>query len=400
MAEAGRTRQQILALTATALGLGVSTIPVMMGSIGVLIKPFAENFGWSRTTVTFALTFYVLGTIIASPLVGRLVDRLGSKRVILISSLAYSAILALASQIISSPATFYACYFAIAIVGAGATPVTYSKIIANLFDAKRGLALGIALSGVGIGTALIPVIASRIIAQQGWPGVYLISAIFIAIVIIPLLLLFLPADNAQHAQKQTSGWNIIGESLQDSRFVNMGLAFLLVGVGYTGMATQLVPLMIDKGLSQGDAASMQFILGISVIVGRLLSGLSLDYIAPKWVAGVAIAATALGIAMVVYLPFGPATYAGIFLMGLSAGAEVDVMAYMTARFFGLDRYGLLYGTLNSAYFIGVAIGPVLAALTFDRTGSYAYAAIILIAALACAFLFITRITKSPSAASK
>jgi MFS family permease len=394
MVEAGRTRQQILALVATALGLGVSTIPLMMGSIGVLIKPFEEAFGWSRTTVILALTFYVLGTIIASPLVGRMVDRFGIKPVILLSTLAYAGILALASQIISSPTTLYACYFAIAIVGAGATPVTYSKIIANLFDARRGLALGIALSGVGVGTALTPIIASRIIAQDGWPDFYLYSGMFIAAIITPLLLLFLPKEVAQTSGRQSSGWTIIRDAVRDSRFVNMALAFLLVGVGYTGMATQLVPLMIDKGLSQGDAAGMQFILGISVIIGRLLSGVSLDYIAPKWVASAAVAATAIGITMIVYLPFGPATYAGIFLMGLSAGAEVDVMAYMTARYFGLSRYGLLYGTLNSAYFIGVAIGPVLAAISYDRSGSYAIAGLILIAALLAALMFIKQIADS------
>jgi MFS family permease len=397
MADAGRVRQQALALIATALGLGVSTIPVMMGSIGVLIKPFGEDFGWSRTQVTLALTFYVLGTIIASPLVGRMVDRLGVKPVILLSTMAYAGVLALAPQIISSPATLYACYFTIAILGAGATPITYSKIIANLFDARRGLALGIALSGVGVGTALTPIIASRIIAQDGWPDFYLHSGIFIAAIITPLLLLFLPKETAPISGPRSSGWTIIRDAMRDSRFVNMALAFLLVGIGYTGMATQLVPLMMDKGLSQGDAAGMQFILGISVIVGRIVSGISLDYIAPKWVASVAIAATAAGIAAAVYLPFGPATYVGIFLMGLSAGAEVDVMAYMTARYFGLERYGLLYGTLNSAYFMGVAIGPVLAAISYDRSGSYAIAGLILIAALICALMFIKKITDSRTA---
>jgi MFS family permease len=384
-------QKQILTLVAAALGLGVSTIPLVFGSFGILAGPLTQQFGWSRATISLALTFYVFGFIIASPLVGRMVDRLGVKPVILLSTLLYAAMLAIASQVVNSPATLYACYFGIAILGAGASPVTYSKIIASQFDARRGLALGVALSGVGVGTAIIPLIASRIIAADGWQQVYLYFGAFIAIAIIPLLALCLPKESLKAQSEEPGGLAVFAEALRDSRFVHMGLAFMLVGLGYTGMATQLVPLMIDKGLSQSDAAGMQFILGISVIAGRLMSGFLLDYVAPKWVAAVAVAATAVGIAIVIYTPFGAATYLGIFLMGLSAGAEVDVMAYMTARYFGLQRYGLLYGLLNSAYFVGTAIGPVLAASSFDRSGSYGFAGILLIAALIGALLFIARI---------
>jgi MFS family permease len=397
MDESERTlRKRLLTLVAAALGLGVSTIPLVFGSFGVLAGPLTQQFGWSRATISLALTFYVLGFIIASPLVGRMVDRLGAKPVILLSTLLYAVMLAIASQLVSSPATLYACYFGIAILGAGASPVTYSKIIASQFEAKRGLALGIALSGVGVGTAIIPIIASRIIALDGWQQVYLYFGAFIAIAIIPLLALCLPKESLKEQAEESGSRAVFAAALRDTRFVNMGLAFMLVGLGYTGMATQLVPLMIDKGLSQNDAAGMQFILGISVIAGRLMSGFLLDYVAPKWVAAVAVAATALGIAIVIYTPFGPLIYLGIFLMGLSAGAEVDVMAYMTARYFGLQRYGLLYGLLNSAYFVGTAIGPVLAASSFDRSGSYAFAGILLIAALIGALLFIARIRESQS----
>jgi MFS family permease len=396
MVDWAKARQQVLILIAAALGLGVSTIPLIFGSIGVLIAPFEQSFGWSRTTVTFAITFYVLGTILASPFIGRMIDKIGVKRVILLSTLAYAGMLALVAQTVQSPGAIYTCYFAIAVLGAGASPVTYSKIIASQFYAKRGLALGLALSGVGVGTALVPIISNRIIAADGWQSVYIYSAAFIALVIVPMLLLALPKENPSSGAASGNGRQLIWEALNDQRFVKMGIAFLLVGLGYTGMATQLVPLIIDKGLTPGDAAGMQFILGLSVIAGRLASGLLLDYVSPKWVAAVAIAATALGIALVIYVPFGTATYIGIFLMGLSAGAEVDVMAYMTARYFGLERYGLLYGTLNSAYFVGVAIGPVMAAGIFDRSGSYAAAGPWLIIALLAALVAIYRLVEQPT----
>jgi MFS family permease len=365
---------------ACALGLSVSTIPLIFGSFGILMTPLAIEFGWSRGTIGLALTSYVIGVILSSPIVGRLVDRRGAKPIILVSTALLGIALVVASQLIQSPASLYATYFAIAILGAGASPVTYSKIITSQFDKRRGLALGLALSGVGIGTALIPVIGQMIIADSGWPKLFWVFGILILLVILPLLMLGLPKVPVDKLIAQRPD-NSFGEVFRNPQFRKMTIVFLLVGIGYTGMATQLIPLMIDKHLSPPKAAAMQGLLGLSVIGGRLISGALLDHIAPRLVAGCAISATAMGVGLLIYTPVGTWTYFGIFLLGLSAGAEVDVMAYMTARYFDMARYGFIYGTLNSAYFIGTAIGPVAAAASFDRFGNYDTAGVALIAAL-------------------
>jgi MFS family permease len=298
----------------------------------------------------------------------------------LVSTALFGIALVVASPLIQSPASLYATYFAFAILGAGASPVTYSKIITSQFDRRRGLALGLALSGVGIGTALIPVIGQMIITESGWPKLFQMFGAFIWLVVLPLLWMGLPkvpVDKSIAQQPQNS----FGEAFRNPQFRKMAIAFLLVGVGYTGMATQLIPMMIDKGLSPPKAAALQGLLGLSVIGGRLMSGVLLDHIAPRLVAACAISATAIGIGLLIYTTVGAWTYLGIFLLGLSAGAEVDVMAYMTARYFDMARYGFIYGTLNSAYFIGTAIGPVAAAVSFDRFGNYDTAGVALIAVL-------------------
>jgi MFS family permease len=287
----------------------------------------------------------------------------------LVSTALFGIALVVASPLIQSPARLYATYFAFAILGAGASPVTYSKIITSQFDRRRGLALGLALSGVGIGTALIPVIGQMIITESGRPKLFQMFGAFIWLVVLPLLWMGLPkvpVDKSIAQQPQNS----FGEVFRNPQFRKMAIAFLRVGVGYTGMATQLIPMMIDKGLSPPKAAALQGLLGLSVIGGRLTSGVLLDHFAPRLVAVCAITATTMGIGVLIYCDVGASTYLGIFLLGLSAGAEVDVMAYMTARYFELARYGFLYGMLNSAYFIGAAIGPAGVAASFDRYGNY------------------------------
>ncbi len=398
-----KTIRQGLTLIGSAIGLCVSTIPLIFGSIGILFAPLGQQFGWSRGSIGLALTFYVAGIIISSPLIGRIVDRVGAKSVILVSTALFGVALIVLPSFISTLPEFYGTYFAFAILGAGASPVSYSKIIASQFDEKRGFALGLALSGVGVGTALVPIIGQSVITNHGWASFYFYAGLLVTIAIVPLLALLLPSvdikiEPSKNGQNK-NGWAIIREAIYDSRFVKMGAAFLLVGIGYTGAATQLVPLMIDKGLSPAQAAEMQFLLGLTVIVGRLASGFLLDYILPQIVAAIAMLATACGIGVLIYLPLGPSSIIGIILLGLSAGAEVDVMAYMTARYFGLTRYGILYGALNSAYFTGAAIGPVATAISFDFTKSYSSAGIGLISALIIAAVLAVTISASKPQAS-
>ena len=134
----------------------------------------------------------------------------------------------------------------------------------------------------------------------------------------------------------------------------------------------LVPMLRDTGMALPQAAAIASFIGIGVILGRVLVGWTVDRFFAPYVASVVFLITAAGC---VLLNLGGAQTAPVaaFVIGFSLGAEIDLIAYLTARYFGMRNYGFLYGLLYSMFCIGGAIGPVVVGRLFDSYGSYGVA---------------------------
>jgi MFS family permease len=140
----------------------------------------------------------------------------------------------------------------------------------------------------------------------------------------------------------------------------------------SALVVHMVPMLKDAGLDAARAARVASIIGIGIILGRLLIGWIIDRLFAPHVAAAIFAIAALGC---VLLAQGGAEEAPVaaFLIGFALGAEVDLMAYLTSRYFGLRHYGFLYGTVYACFWIGIATGPALAGRLYDATGGYAIA---------------------------
>src|SRR5215510_9743601 len=153
------------------VGLSLNYGPIIASTFGVFLKPLSQEFGWSRAGISLAFSLANLMFSGALPLTGRLVDRLGARKVVLPSALIFSLGVMSFYFLSASLWHFYALYMLLGGVSSGTTPA-YSKVIARWFDHKRGLALGLAMAGISVGAFLIPPLAQALITTVGWRQTY------------------------------------------------------------------------------------------------------------------------------------------------------------------------------------------------------------------------------------
>src|ERR1700759_5807035 len=142
---------------------------------------------------------------------------------------------------------------------------------------------------------------------------------------------------------------------------------LLVSTVTQGLVVHTVPLLKDKDYSPEAAAALMIAVGLSTMAGRLLSGYLVDRIFAPFVAAFFFLLPCLGIYL---LDSRVSPIAGIISLGLASGTEIDMIGFLTSRYFGMKRFGQLYGYLFASFVVGSAVGPYMMGLAFERLHSY------------------------------
>ena len=376
-----------------ALAMLVGNGPTVLFTFGTLLKPISAEFHWPRSELSSALALAHLIGAIAMPFVGIMVDRWGARRVSVPAIVLFSATMAVGSLLGDSRTQFLVFYAMLGLVGSGHSTLTYARCISSWFDAKRGLALGLALAGVGFGTAIIPGISLRVIGAYGWRIDYLVLAALPVCIGLPSVLLLMrdpprPTKIAPADADDLIAGHSLGQALGNYRFWFIGAALLVIAAAINGSIAHIVPMLSDRGVSAAVATSALGASGIALIVGRILSGLALDRFHAALVSVLCFSFPLIGMTMLGLGAGGFAAIAGAFLLGLGIGAEVDIMAFLAGRYFGMRHYGLIYGTLLAFFTLGSGLGPWIMALSFDRLGSYATGLIGLAAAMVIAIIML------------
>jgi MFS family permease len=367
-----------------AIGLGLGYAPIIVYSFSVFIKPLTQDLHSNRASISLAFTLANLMTSMSSPLVGRLADRFGARSVILIATTIFALLLISAPLLSGKLWSFYLFFGLLGFVGSAPAPIPYVKVISRWFDRHRGLALGFTMVGIGSGAILMPAFAQRLIAMLGWRSTYMVIGLLVIVVSVPIVALFLKESPEERgllpdgapvarsgAQKQNSeeglSWR---EARHSAKFWLMVGAVFLVGVSVHGCVLHLAPLLSDQGQSPKRIALAITVLGSSLMIGRVASGYLLDrFYAPR-VAMSIFGAVPLGIVLLRAAAGTPLVFLAVFLIGLGMGAEVDIIAYLTSRYFGLRAFGEIYGYAFASYTLAGALGPWLMGLGFDRSGTY------------------------------
>ena len=370
-----------------AVGLFMGYGPIVSFTFGIFLNPLAQEFGWGRGEITLAFSLSVLVMSVASPTLGKLADRFGARRVILPSALIFGIGLASLSLLTASLWLFYAIYLIMGLVGGGTAPIPYSKVISSWFDKKRGLALGLMMVGLGLGAFMMPSLASALILGVGWRQAYVVIGATTILATVPLVGLFLresaqgsglPLDGESNPER-TSTASVthateLGMSSAQARrtsefWLMAGVFFFVSSACHAGLI-HMVPMLTDRGMSAQSASLSVSLLGGALLTGRVLAGYMMDrFFAPHVALGFFIA-VAGGLSLLWGGATGAPAFLAAFLVGLGLGAEVDVIAYVASRYFGLRAFGEIYGYLFAAFLLGAVVGPLLMAFAFDYRGSY------------------------------
>lgn len=361
-----------LVLLGCFIGMGLAMPAMLMQPLGLFLKPMTADFGWSRTEFSGIIAFAALCNAITMPIAGYLVDRFGARPIIAIGT-----VLGCISYAALSQAQSYGAFVAIMVVAVAmgnlASYPAFMTLARTWFDKRLGFALAITSTGLAVGTAGFSYLIAQTIAGQGWRSAFLTAGLAaLAIGLVNLLLLVrdrpvvMEAKGARAAADDPN--SSLAQALRSRDFWLYTAAFMLVIFGVVGCNFHLPALLSDRGATPATIASVVAIGSAGSLFGRLFSGVMLDRLTVRWVAGLFFAGQAVGFLLLLdgmawVLPAS-------FLLGAVQGAEIDVMGYVMARRYGRQAYARIFGTCFGITLIGAIIGPMALATIFDRTGSY------------------------------
>jgi MFS family permease len=374
--------------------VGTMLVNTYGGTLGVLMPFLSKEYGWTRAELSASVMIICTGLLLLGPVVGALVDRIGLRRIAISGVILFCA--ALFGVGLSGPSvwSWYLAWTLVAVVNPMANNLVWTAAINRSFRKRRGLALSIGLSGVGLGTFIAPLFAVWTSRLFGWRGAYFSLGLGGLLLAVPVIWkLFLFPDRTQAAARPSGNREAsaeaagldgpeIAEILRDSRFWRLLVSVTLVSAGIGTLMIHMQPVMRDAGVSAGAAARYAAIMGPSAIVGRLFGGYLLDRLPARLVAAVTFALPAVPCAILLrYDASLLLSVCATIATGVSLGVDGDIVAYITARYLGLRRYGLAYSLIFGCYAFGAGFAPVVAGAIFDVSGSYAIMFKILIVGL-------------------
>lgn len=369
---------RILILALVGIGTSVGVAPLY--AFGSMIVPLQEAFGWTRAEIQPAMSFLFAFSVVAVQITGWLVNRYGMRPVTLCSLLALPLGYELMTLNSGSIWQLYGGYALLAFAGLGTLQVTWTQVVSLWFDLNRGLALAIILSGTGLAAVILPPTLSWAIGQWGWRAGYWLLGLLTLLVTLPLAMGWLSTAAplvkrvAVSAGADVQAVKLPGMDLRQvvrtRRFWVCNFALLLSVTAMVGMVINTVPMLRDKGLSAEVAASVFSIYGVSLVVGRVVVGYLVDRLWAPGVAFVVMLAPAFGSLIFMLQSDMQMLLLGSVLVGLGAGAELDISAFLMARYFGMRDYARVYSLHVGTIFLGTTLAPFAYGIMFARTGNY------------------------------
>ena len=380
-------------ITSTALGY-----TVWPTASSLFVEPLQQAFGWTRGQI--ALTFYA--TIVASlfaPMIGGVVDRIGVRRVLLPALALVALGYVLLALLPGSLYSYYAVSVFLAVSGMATSAVTYAKLVSSTFRDNRGSALAIVRSGLAIAAIVLPPLLVAVMAAWTFRAGFLMLAGLILFIALPICWAWVPRHSAAVTDTTSppSRPEPAFELLKNPRVVILCLAAALNYAPVVAILTQLKPLGMANGLTSEVAVAAVSAIGLAAFAGAFLSGLLIDRF---WAPGVAFllnVASAGGCLLLLFGGANPSLFlVGVLLIGVGQGAEIDIVAFIIARWFGLRSYSTIYGftALTIAMFIAVGAGSI--GMVYDHFGSYDHALAICTASFIMAAVLYLAMGRAPA----
>lgn len=363
-------------LLPVAAAFGYATAVIHVYSIGPFMHALTEEFGWSRAQASAGITVASIASAILCIPMGMLVDRIGPRRIALFGVVLMTGAFALLGAATGAVSQWLALWGVIAVGTLGVQATVWTSAVASRFDASRGLAFAVTLSGASVAATVFPVLATALIGAYGWRTAFpAMGALWLALVLPVLIFFFRGAQDGAAGTRKASTANLpgltLGEGLRTGAFWRLVLASALFTFAAIGAVVHFVPILKDSGAQPLAAAGIASLVGIFSVIGRLGTGFLLDRFPAHQIGAVAFLLPVFASGLLLLdgsNPFFQSVAAAAF--GLTVGSEIDVIAYLAARHFGLKNFGALYGALIMALALGTAFGPLAAGALHDNQKSY------------------------------
>jgi predicted MFS family arabinose efflux permease len=360
---------------ASMLGVGLGLSPMPFYTIGVFAPQLHAAFGWGMGQIFFGITITTFVMLVAGPTTGFLSVRFGARPVALWSLVLFAFSFMALGLSNGSLALYYLTWGAIAALGAGTLPITWTRGVNGWFEERKGLALGITLMGTGVFGIFSKPLTTWLIAAYGWRGAYVGLGLLPLLVAAPVAFaLFRDTEGdprARVAARVDEGLTF-GEALRSWRLWLMAAAFIPISFALAGPIPNMENILKTHGFAPEEVVRMTPFIGLSALSGRLVGGWLLDRFWAPAVSLVILCLPGLSCWMLAHdgLSVGGAL-ASICLIGFAVGVEYDLMAFFVARYFGMRAYTQTYALLYVCFSIGAGFGPAVFGKSFDSSGSYA-----------------------------
>jgi MFS family permease len=350
-------------------------------TFGIFFTPLLNEFGWTSAATSGAFSLYLVLWGFMGIFMGRLNDRFGPRIVMTVCGFFLGLGYLLMSQI-GTIWHLYLFYGVIIAIGMSGCWVPLISTVPRWFVKRRGMMTGIVTSGSGIGTILLSLVASRLIAEYGWSRSYIMVGAGV-LVLLMLAAQFLRRDPRQVGQLPYGGGGVEAESQDLSAlglcfreatktrpfWVVCALFFCFGFILYTIMV-HIVPHAIELGISPIIAASIIAVIGGVNAAGRIGMGSAGDRIGNKQCLIISFILMTVALLWVMAAREIWMFYLFAVIFGVGYGGLAALMSPVPAELFGLRSIGTIVGVVMCSFTIGGAIGPVLAGRIFDVTGSY------------------------------
>ena len=362
---------------AGALGMALASVGVY--ALGVFILPLEQEFGWKRAEIVAGMSFVSVFGVVSAPVIGLIVDKIGPRRIGVVGVLL--ACLALAAMSLTGPSiwSWWLLWIPLALAGKLINPTIWTSGVSSLFDAGRGMALALVLGGTALCSTLTPILGNYFIETLGWRQAFVALAGFWGVLVIPVVwLFFTSASDRNRVVPESSRVDAaalagagVRESLLSGRYFRLAVAAFLSSLIVVSLVTGIVPILTSLAIERQSAANIAGLIGIATVTGRLIGGYLLDRINGNMVAAVSLILPIIPCALLLAYPGSvPVATIATLVLGLSLGVELDAVAYLVSRHFGMLNYGVLFGTIVGLLTLATGMGPLLISFVYDATKSY------------------------------
>ncbi|MBW2297882.1 MAG: MFS transporter [Deltaproteobacteria bacterium] len=365
---------------------------------GVILDPLRNLHGWSKGTVSSAITLYFFFNGIVGLIIGRWMDRYGPKWFLIFGSIVFGLGLWALKGIDSIPQLFIV-YLIMSMGFCSTSLVPINTLITNWFIRKRGLAMSIANTGLSVGGVLLVPLASYLIIQFGLDRALPILGGIYALVIIPMAAFFIkqrPSDMGQYPdgdtrerviEQEDRGRVDIGQmtvwtrrqAVKTMAFWSIALAFMLALGGQIAYLVHQISFLGQYLGPQKAATAVSITAGAS-IVGRLALGTFVDRCDKRYVTMVCVLIQGVAVLTLAFYSHVVLLYLCTFAFGLTMGSLIMMQSLIIGECFGIPSFATVSGTIGLFCMPGAAFGPLIAGVIFDATQSYQWSFILFAAA--------------------